>query len=117
MYTDEQFDYDVTVVGGGPAGLTSALYTTRLGMDTVVVNRGGCRAAMMRDTHNVIGVTEDVSGNEFLQTAREQVAAYGADLVRDFVTDVSGEAGAFTLAGTDDEYTVRRVVLATGFTD
>ncbi|PSP51410.1 thioredoxin-disulfide reductase [Halobacteriales archaeon QH_7_68_42] len=54
--------YDVVVVGGGPAGLTTALYTTRLGQDTAVVDRGGGRAAMMADTHNVIGVTEEVSG-------------------------------------------------------
>jgi len=41
MHTDEQFDYDVAVAGGGPAGLTAALYTTRLGLDTAIVNRGG----------------------------------------------------------------------------
>ena len=81
-------NYQVTVVGGGPAGLTAALYATRLGHDTVVINRGGGRAAMMLDTHNVIGVTEDVSGNEFLATATEQVKEYGGDYVQDFVTDV-----------------------------
>ena len=59
-------EYDVVVVGGGPAGLTAALYATRLGLDTALVDRGGGRAAMMQDTHNVIGVTEDVSGGEFL---------------------------------------------------
>ena len=57
-------EYQVTVVGGGPAGLTAALYATRLGHDTAVIGRGGGRAAMMADTHNVIGVTEDVSGVE-----------------------------------------------------
>jgi thioredoxin reductase (NADPH) len=109
--------YEVAVVGGGPAGLTTALYTTRLGHDTVLIDRGGGRAAMMQDTHNVIGVTEDVSGNEFLQTAHEQVQEYGADVVRDFVTDVSGSEGAFTLEGGEGTYTAEQVVLSTGFND
>jgi thioredoxin reductase (NADPH) len=119
MYTDEQFDYDVAVVGGGPAGLTSALYTTRLGADTIVINRGGGRAAMMTDTHNVIGVTEDVSGNEFLETAREQVTDYGGTYQRGFVESVESLAGAdgFTVDTGDEELTVKRVVLATGFAD
>jgi thioredoxin reductase (NADPH) len=118
MYTDEQFDYDVAVVGGGPAGLTSALYTTRLGMDTVVINRGGGRAAMMTDTHNVIGVTEDVSGNEFLQTAREQVEDYGGTYRRGFVESVDPlDSDGFDVATADGDLTVKRVVLATGFSD
>jgi len=119
MYTDEQFDYDVAVVGGGPAGLTSALYTTRLGMDTVVVNRGGGRAAMMTDTHNVIGVTEDVSGNEFLQTAREQVEDYGGTYRRGFVESVEPltDTDGFEVTTDDGDLTVKRVVLATGFAD
>ncbi|WP_277553143.1 NAD(P)/FAD-dependent oxidoreductase [Halobaculum limi] len=121
MNTDGEFDYDVTVVGGGPAGLTSALYATRLGLDTLVVNRGGGRAAMMRDTHNVIGVSEDVSGNEFLQTAQEQVQSYGGEYRRGFVEDIEAlgddaDAG-FRVDTGDDEVTTRRVVLATGFSD
>ncbi|MFC6836444.1 NAD(P)/FAD-dependent oxidoreductase [Halomarina ordinaria] len=111
-------EYQVAVVGGGPAGLTAALYATRLGHDTVVVNRGGGRAAMMLDTHNVIGVPESVSGNEFLQTATEQVRSYGADLHRDLVTDVERtDDGRFLVVGTDVELVADHVVLATGFSD
>ncbi|SDZ76832.1 thioredoxin reductase (NADPH) [Haloplanus vescus] len=117
--TDSDTDYDVAIVGGGPAGLTAALYTTRLGLDTLIVNRGGGRAAMMQDTHNVIGVTEDTSGVEFLQTAREQVEAYGATYRRGFVSDVADVGDAFALDVDDgeDTVTVRQVVLATGFSD
>lgn len=112
-------DADVLVVGGGPAGLSTAMYTTRLGHDTVVVNRGGGRAAMMLDTHNIIGVRESVSGNEFLQTATEQVEEYGARVVRGFVTSIEEGNGdrQFIARTEDDSYHVDRIVLATGFTD
>ncbi|QCC49966.1 NAD(P)/FAD-dependent oxidoreductase [Halapricum salinum] len=110
--------YQVTVVGGGPAGLTTALYTTRLGHDTAMINRGGGRAAMMKDTHNVIGVTEDVSGNEFLQTAIEQIQEYGADYYRDFVQSAERlDDGRFRLEAGDVTVETDAVVLATGFSD
>ena len=111
-------EFEVVVVGGGPAGLTSALYTTRLGHDTALIDRGGGRAAMMLDTHNVIGVPESVSGNEFLQTAREQLEGYGTSLVRDFVTDIERtDDGRFRLGGNEGEYVAERVVLGVGFND
>jgi len=110
--------YQVTVVGGGPAGLTTALYTTRLGHDTVMINRGGGRAAMMKDTHNVIGVTEEVSGVEFLQTAVEQIQSYGTDYYRDFVESVARiENGRFRVEAGDLTVETDAVVLATGFND
>jgi len=109
--------YQVTVVGGGPAGLTAALYTTRLGHDTAVIDRGGGRAAMMLDTHNVIGVTEEVSGNEFLATATEQVREYGADYFQDFVSAVEPADEGFRVTADDVEATTDHVVLATGFSD
>ncbi|MEF8800826.1 MAG: NAD(P)/FAD-dependent oxidoreductase [Halolamina sp.] len=110
-------EYQVAVVGGGPAGLTTALYTTRLGHETVLIDRGGGRAAMMQDTHNVIGITEETSGKELLATAKAQVESYGADTVRGFVTDIHGSAGSFELDVGEDSYTAERVVLATGFSD
>jgi len=110
--------YEVAVIGGGPAGLTTGLYTTRLGHDTVVIDRGGGRAAMMLDTHNVIGVTEDVSGNEFLATATEQVKEYGGDVVRDLVTAVEKrDDNRFVLTTNSGEFTADRVVFAIGFSD
>jgi thioredoxin reductase (NADPH) len=114
----EEREYEVVVVGGGPAGLTAALYTTRLGHDTAVINRGGGRAAMMQDTHNVIGITEDTSGNELLQTAIEQIKGYGADYHRDFVTDAERlDDGRIRLEAGDITAVTDRVVLATGFSD
>ncbi len=111
-------DYEVAVVGGGPAGLTAALYTTRLGHDTAVIDRGGGRAAMMAETHNVIGVTEDVSGKEFLRTALEQVKGYGADHYRQFVSSAERtDDGRVRLEAGDLTVHTDRVVLATGFTD
>ena len=116
--TDAVRDYEVVVVGGGPAGLQAALYTTRLGHDTAVVDRGGGRAAMMLDTHNVIGVTEDVSGNEFLGTSQEQVEAYGGDIVRDLIQEVEQtDDGRFRLVGNDSAFLADRVVLGVGFND
>lgn len=116
--TDTVADYEVVVVGGGPAGLQSALYTTRLGHDTALVDRGGGRAAMMLDTHNVIGVTEDTSGNEFLATGTEQVESYGGDVIRDLVTDIEQtDDGRFYLEGNSNAFRADRVVLGVGFSD
>ena len=111
-------EYQVAVVGGGPAGLTAALYTTRLGHDTALVDRGGGRAAMMADTHNVVGVTEETSGNEYLQTGLEQVKSYGGDHYRDMIRDAERtEDGRIRLEGGDVTILADRVVLATGFSD
>ena len=117
--TDVEADeYEVAVIGGGPAGLSAALYTTRLSHDTVLIDRGGGRAAMMLDTHNVVGIPEEISGNEFLQTATEQVENYGGDVVRDLITEIErGDDGRFQLSGNDTDVVADRVVLGMGFSD
>jgi len=109
--------YEVVVVGGGPAGMTAALYSTRLGHSTAVVNRGGGRAAMMQEVHNLLGVREETSGMEFLQVGQEQLESYGCDLHRDMVTSCSRDDGRFRLSGNSGTYEGGVVVLATGFND
>ncbi|MGZ0746328.1 NAD(P)/FAD-dependent oxidoreductase [Haloparvum sp. AD34] len=118
--TDNQTvqEYEVVVIGGGPAGQTAALYSTRLGQKTALVDRGGGRAAMMQDVHNVLGVTEETSGPEYLNVGKEQLTEYGCDLHRDTVTSCTRrEDGTIVLAGNDTEYRTDYVVLATGFND
>jgi len=112
-------DYEALVVGGGPAGMTAALYTTRLGHSTAIINAGGGRAAMMKDTHNLIGVTEDTSGIEFLNTGWEQLEQYGSDIIRDKVTSTEKlSKNVFSVTTSSGEsYTTENLVLATGFSD
>lgn len=111
-------EYDVVVVGGGPAGMTAAMYSTRLGHETAVVDRGGGRAAMMQEVHNLLGVKEETSGAEFLGVGREQLEDYGADMIRDKVGSCSrDQSGTIELAGTNGTYKASKVVLATGFND
>ncbi|WP_436925062.1 NAD(P)/FAD-dependent oxidoreductase [Halosimplex amylolyticum] len=121
--TTESHEYEVVVVGGGPGGMTAALYSTRLGHRTAVVSRGGGRAAMMRETHNLLGVPETTSGGEFLTVGQEQLEGYGCDVHRDMVTSCSrdGDDGdadeRIRLSGDSDDYEAEIVVLATGFND
>jgi len=116
--TSDSYEFEVVVVGGGPAGMTAALYSTRLGHDTAVVNRGGGRAAMMQEVHNLLGVTEETSGAEFLGVGKEQLEGYGCDIHRDMVTTCSRPDGdRIRLSGNNATYEADRVVLATGFND
>ncbi|WP_311172122.1 NAD(P)/FAD-dependent oxidoreductase [Halobellus ordinarius] len=117
MSTDEtHHEYEVVVVGGGPAGMTAALYSTRLGHDTAVINRGGGRAAMMQEVHNLLGVKEGTTGAEFLGIGQEQLDAYGCDIHRDMVTSCS-RGDKLRLLGNSATYAADQVVLATGFND
>jgi len=111
-------EYEVIVVGGGPAGMTAALYSTRLGHRTAVVSRGGGRAAMMQEVHNLLGVREETSGAEFLGIGREQLEEYGCDFYQDLVSSCSREEeGLIRLSGSNDDYDAEIVILATGFND
>ncbi|WP_323173702.1 NAD(P)/FAD-dependent oxidoreductase [Natrialba sp. PRR66] len=91
-------EFDVIVVGGGPAGLSAALYCTRLGNQTALINRGGGRAAMMQDVHNVIGITEETTGNELLSTGIEQLREYGCTVYKDVISSCSTETPVSTSA-------------------
>jgi thioredoxin reductase (NADPH) len=114
----ERREYEVVVVGGGPAGLSAALYSVRLGHSTALVDRGGGRAAMMKDVHNLVGTTEEASGVEFLQIGQEQLEDYGCEIHRDTIgSGGTGDDGRFHLCGNQADYRAACVVLATGFND
>jgi thioredoxin reductase (NADPH) len=113
-------EHEVVVIGGGPAGATAAIYTTRLGHDTALIDRDGGRASLMWNTHNVIGVTEDTSGREFIDIAAAQLEEYGTQCYSDRVTAVApteDQAHQFQVEANQRTIYADRVVLATGFND
>ncbi len=112
--------YEVVVVGGGPAGLTTALYTTRLGHRTAVFEGEGGRHAAVNHVHNVLGISENVSGQELADHALEQVETYGGDIYLDVIEHIEKReetAYPFRLEAAHATIESKRVVLATGFRD
>jgi thioredoxin reductase (NADPH) len=117
MAVDQQ-EYEVVVIGGGPAGLSTALYSVRLGHETALVDRGGGRAAMMKDVHNLVGTTEETSGMELLGIGKDQLEEYGCTVLSDRIGSAGRtEDDRFRLCGTDVDYVADAVVLATGMND
>ena len=72
--TARRSHYDLIVVGGGPTGLTTGLYTAREGIDTLVIERSalGGQAATTQWLDNVPGFAEGISGADFSGQLRSQ---------------------------------------------
>jgi thioredoxin reductase (NADPH) len=76
--------YDLIVVGGGPAGLTAAIYTGREAIDTLVIERAafGGQAAGTEQLENMPGFPEGVAGIDFSQRLRRQAERFGVELLQ-----------------------------------
>ena len=110
---------DCLIVGGGPAGLTAAIYLARFHLDILVVDGGKSRASWIPCTRNVSGFTEGINGKELLQRMRDQACKYGAKFETEFVTKLERDqqTGLFTATWGSGCRTTRTVLLATGVTN
>jgi thioredoxin reductase (NADPH) len=108
---------DCLIVGGGPAGLTAAIYLARFHMRILVVDAGKSRAAMIPCTHNHAGYPEGIKGTELLEKMRTQAQKYGARIETDIVTRIDREDGLFLATWGSGNVLARTVLIATGVTN
>ncbi len=114
----ERSHYDLIVVGGGPAGLTAALYAAREGIETLVIERAalGGQAAATERLENMPGYADGVEGAQFADQLRRQAARFGVEMLQ--AQDVSGVRSHdnYHCVGTADgsEYSGRALLLASG---
>lgn len=110
---------DCLIVGGGPAGLTAAIYLARFHLDILVVDAGKSRASWIPCTRNVSGFTDGIKGTELLQRMREQACKYGAKIEQEFVTKLEREraSGLFTATWGSGSARARTALIATGVTN
>ena len=110
---------DCLVIGGGPAGLTAAIYLARFHLDILVVDSGKSRAAWIPCTHNHAGFPDGINGKELLQRMRDQACKYGAKIDTEVVTKLERDPGGglFTATWGSGCVEARTVLLATGVTN
>lgn len=110
---------DCLVIGGGPAGLTAAIYLSRFHLDILVVDSGKSRASWIPCTHNHAGFPDGINGKELLQRMRDQACKYGAKIETEVVTKLERDedSGIFTATWGSGCRQARTVLLATGVTN
>ncbi|MDA8447384.1 NAD(P)/FAD-dependent oxidoreductase [Paracidovorax valerianellae] len=113
---------DAIVVGGGPAGLTAALYLARFRRSVVLIDAGQGRIAKIPRSHNYPGFVDGIPGGTLLDTLRRQLRRYPVRVVHAAVERVErierlGEAAGFRVEWPGGQATGRQLLLATGVTD
>lgn len=114
----ERHEFDVVIVGAGPAGLSAAVYGASEGMATLVVDEGGVggQATSSSLIRNYLGFPRGVSGRRLAEQAHDQAWAFGAKFL--FMHKAIGleRVGSRTLLEVSDDQRIsaRAVILATG---
>lgn len=109
---------DCLIVGGGPAGLTAAIYLSRFHLDILVVDEGKSRAGWIPCSHNHAGYPDGINGKELLRLMREQAQKYGTKVESGRVHRLDkDEDGLFTAEWGAGSKRARSVLLATGLTN
>ncbi len=108
--------YDIMIVGGGPAGLTAAVYGLRAGKTVLVIEKNGFggQIAFSPKVENIPG-TQVISGSAFAEKLIEQAMALGADVELEKVTEVKKIGDAFQVSTEEGScFEGRTVILAVG---
>ena len=104
------------MIGGGPSGLTAAIYSARANLKTLVVTGPmvGGQIALTYQVDNYPGFPETITGPELTGLMRKQAEKFGAEFIEDSVTSVDFSSTPLKVRVGDDEYEAFSVIVATG---
>ena len=107
--------YDCVIIGGGPAGLTAAIYLARFHLSVRLYDSGDSRAALIPRTHNHAGYPGGIAGTELLRRMREQAGEFGVECEDATVARIEPQGHEFLVEVEDGEPAqARAILLATG---
>jgi thioredoxin reductase (NADPH) len=112
--------YDVIILGGGPSGLTAAIYTSRARLNTLVLagNPAGGQLMLTTEVENFPGFVEGIMGPELISNMRKQAERFETVCKDENVLNISGSVKDTFTVKTDlgNEYVGKTVIVATGAT-
>ncbi len=107
-------EFDVIIVGAGPAGMTAGIYASRRALKTVIISQtiGG---QIMSTTwiENYPGFKQ-IKAVELVKNFEDHVRSFGVDIIQELVTEIKEVEGGFILKTNSNEYKAKAVILAFG---
>ena len=109
-------NYDVVIIGAGPAGLTAAIYCSRSKLSTLVIEKSavGGQAAITDMIENYSGFPEGISGPSLAKMMRAQAEHFGATIVKEGVSKIDFCEGKNTITTNKETYEAKAVIVASG---
>ncbi|MGO9644423.1 MAG: thioredoxin-disulfide reductase [Candidatus Bathyarchaeia archaeon] len=109
-------DYDILIIGSGPAGLTSAIYAGRALVKTLVLGGrlAGGQLMLTSGVENFPGFSDGIQGPDLMMEMRKQAERFGAEIIDEDVESVDFTSRPIRAFAGDTTYTAKAVIIATG---
>jgi thioredoxin reductase (NADPH) len=109
-------EYEIVIIGGGPAGLSAGLYTSRTRLSTLLIERGlvGGLITETELVENYPGFPEGISGLELGQLMHQQATKYGLETLLAEVTGLELKQGQKIIKTTEGNFTAKAMIIAGG---
>ena len=105
---------DVIIIGNGPAGISSALYTVRAGLRTIVIGRDNGALEKAGKIENYYGLTEPVNGKQLVKQGLAQAKELGVQVISDEVTGIGHDGVSYLVKTKLGEQRAGIVIMTTG---
>ena len=107
---------DVVIIGAGPAGLSSAIYTARARLKTLVLEKGavGGQAILTDRIENYPGFPDGIIPFELVDRMKKQAEKFGAEIKIDEVKRINKDKNFWKITGYEGEYIAKAIIVATG---
>ena len=106
-------EYDVIIIGNGPAGISAALYIKRANLNVLIISKGEGTLKKVKKIENYYGLEKPLSGAEIEQRGIAQAKSLGIEIVTDEVVGISYNS-SFIVETVNSSYKCKKVIIATG---
>ena len=108
--------YDIIIIGGGPAGLGAAIYSSRARMRTLIIEKAGCGGliAITDNLENYPGFDKGINGFELTSKMEQQARTSGAEIAYGEVVEIETDETLKKVILTDKTYITKTIIIASG---